>query len=387
MNLNANQISTRNLETVATDTEQVMMSTNFSEIAGDCRGLEGFDLKTEVQNRFPLLDWLMNTAFANQLRQDKYWTPFNISKNSDGKWVMKLPGNIWTLPPENSAEECCWSIPDFDKCAGEAPINLFCLKDCNSIFDNLVYQVMKISSREAIAPFANKGESMKKVKERIIGMWMAWYTNHIVIQGMDDRATNILKPFHGLMQVMENPAVIHLTGENPLVAFEQIGCRLPYIKGGIRVFATNPLVMRTIEALIVPDQYGRLPSGWSKNGNAIFFNGGGSPVGFIEDSLVPVNMDNGTGEIYLLDGSAVGAVLATSIMPGKEFRRYSGVDTSTDNCGAECSYYYNFGTVANRNSNALAVITDVPINNTCRNAVGDLLGLINPNTLVPYVGA
>lgn len=393
MNLNTNRVSISDLNQVATeamdvvDSKDVNLASNFADIAGDCRGLEGFDLKTELQNRYPLVTWLLNTSFARQLRQDRYWTPFNLSKNDEGKWVMKLPGSMWTLPPENDAEECCWTIPGFDKCAGEVPLNLLCLKDCDSVFDHLVYDAMRISSREAISPFARAGESMRTVERRLAKYWMAFYTAHTIIQGMDGRATNILKPFHGLMQVLENPAVLHITGENILVAFEQIACRLPFLGSGNRVFATNPLIMRALEAVIVPDQYGNLPSGWAKRNGNIVFNGGGTSIGFIEDKLVPVNMDERTGEIWLLDGEAVGAVMATTLAPTDAFTRYSGIDTSVDNCGAECDYYYNFGTVANRNSNALTVITDVPINGTCGNVIGDLLGLVNPETLVPYIGA
>lgn len=386
MNFNA---SIKDLDKVAVEAKDAMaiksLATNFDEIASDCEGLEGFDLKSELQNRFPLVRWLLATQMSRMMRADSRWTLEYVHKNEDGQWIMQIPGEVWTLPPTGTGEECCWIPFDFAKCSGEVPLNLLCLKDCESIFDQLVGEALRISSHETLEGIARRGERYSETKKRIARLSMAFFTAYTAILGMDDTYVDpILKPFHGLMQVLENPAVVKISGASILAGFDQLGCRLALL-GGERgkVFATNPLIYDSIDAVIIPDQNGNLPAGWTRRDGELRYKG----IGFIRDNVVPVDMTANTGEIWMLDGSAVGLALATDLMVADPFIKSDGIDTSVDNCGAHCDYYYNFGAAFNNNANKLAVITDVPVNGACSSSIGDLLGLVNPTTLIPYIGA
>ena len=93
-------------------------------------------------------------------------------------------------------------------------------------------------------------------------------------------------------------------------------------------------------------------------------------------------MDNMTGEIWLLDGSAVGAFLAYNIGNELEIRDDFTEKTLEEGCAQLCTYLYNFGTVANNNANRLMIVSGVPVSSACTE-IADLASLINPTTLVP----
>lgn len=357
------------------------LSTNFIDIISDCEGIEGFDAKSEIQERFPLATWLLNTPFARSMRA-RSTDPqiFRPSAEEGVKWEMTVPGSVWTLNPVNSSAECCWVMPDFAKCSSVVPMYLLCLKDCDSIFDRLVYDRLRINAKGALDGIARTGESVGAVNRRIARLWMAFYTANTIILGTKANATNILKPFNGLVEVLENPAVAKIYGGNILAAFDELGCRLSVLGGlGNMVVAVHPLIFDSIDAEIKYGQFGDLPDGWSRANGVLRYKG----VSFLRDERVPVDMTAGTGEAWVLDGNSVGAFLATNLMPESNFIFDSGIDTSVDNCGSKCDYYYNFGAVANNNANRLAVITDIPVKGACTTSLADLAGLIVPTTLIP----
>lgn len=356
------------------------LATNYVDIISDCEGVDGFDVKSAIQQNFPLAAWLLNTPFARTLRQ-RSTDPQIFAKSGNG-WAMKVPGTVWTLAPANSAEECCWTAPDFAKCSGEVPVKLLCLKDCDSMFDRLVYDRLNIGRAGALAGIARQGESVADVNRRLNRMWMAFYTANTIILGTNANATNITKPFNGLVEVLENPAVMRIDGSSILGGFDELGCRLAVL-GGLAnmVIAVHPIVFDSIDAEIRPGQFGDLPLGWSRNNGVLRFKG----ITFLRDERVPVDLADGTGEAWILDGASVGAFLATTLMPERNFIFEDGIDTSTDNCGAKCDYYYNFGAVANNNATRLAVITDIPIANACTNSIADLGNFIVPTTLIPGI--
>lgn len=365
------------LESVAVD--RTVLSTNLPDMP-DCTGA-GLDVKTEIINRFPLVNWLLGTNLTSRTRSAIAGVDGHclIHKDGDGKWVLEVPRGLWTeVPKASDNPECCWQPFDFAKCAGQLPLNLLCLKDCGSIMDDLIGKTVKFGAN--VAGLASEGETVNEVKRRVARMSMAFYTGMTAIQGLDNTYTNILKPFHGLMQIMENPAVATINGTNILSAFDQAWCRLS-IMGGNVVFALNPILYQSILEVVVPGQNGLYPMGWTRNGDELRFHG----MGFIQDRAVPVDIADATGEIWALNGDAVGLYLATDLMPGDDYIRYSGHKEAAvaDGCGEDCTFYYNLGTALANNSNKILRIVDVPITGACSAVIGDFAGLVNPQTLIP----
>lgn len=357
------------------------LATNYVDIISDCDGVDGFDAKSAIQQNFPLATWLLNTPFARILRR-RSADPQMFTKGQDG-WQMSVPGSIWTLAPTAIGEnECCWVAPDFAKCAGVVPMNLLCLKDCDSVFDSLVYDRLRINAKGAFAGIAREGESVADVNRRLNRLWMAFFSAKTIELGTVQNATNITKPFHGLVEVLENPAVMKIDGSSVLGGFDELACRA-MVLGGMDNFViwVHPLIKASIESVIRPDIYGNMPYGWARRGDAIYFHG----MAIRESNSVPVDLSTGTGEAWVLDGNSVGAFLATTLMPEAQFIKTSGVDTSTDACGAKCDYYYNYGAVAGNNALRLAVIQDIPIANACTNSVADLGNILVPQTLIPGI--
>lgn len=378
--MNIKNMSIQTLDQVAMD--RTMLATNLPDLA-DCTGA-GLDPKTEIQNRFPLVTWLLGTALTRRVRSaiDAEGNCLIHKDTVTGKWVIEVPRELWSLVPEASdTEECCWQPFDFAKCEGNVPLNLLCLKDCDSIMDELVGRNVGFGS--SVDGLASKGERLNEIKRRIARMSMAFYTAHTVIQGHDDVYTNILKPFHGLMEVMENPAIAVVNGTNILQAFASAWCRLSLMGYTNAIFAVNPVTYQGIAAEVKPGLNGELPEGWNRNGDTITFHG----MSFLQDKLMPVDLTDGTGEVWALNGDSVGLYLGTDLMPAEDYIRLSGDfnKTPAEGCGETCTYYYNFGTAMGNNANRLLRIVDVPIGGACLSAIGDLGGLIMPETLIPKV--
>lgn len=355
------------------------LSSNFIDIISDCEGLEDFSLRNELQRYSALATWLLDTPFARMLRR-RSTDPqkFHKSATEGVEWEMDIPGTVYTLDPQNAGADCCWTIPDFAKCAGTVPLNFVCLKDCDKIFDKMVLDRLRINDKVDLEGFARSGETVADVENRIRHLWMAFYTLHTVILGTTTTSDNITKPFHGLLEVLQNDAVISMSGASILGAFDSIGCRLDVLGGDNWVFATNPVIYRSLESVVVADERGNYPGGWSKANGRLRYHG----IGFVDDKLVPVDMENMTGDIWLMDGSAIGAFLAYNIGNEMEIREDFTEQSKENGCGQVCTYLYNFGTVASNNANRLMVISGVPISSACTQ-IADLASLINPTTLVP----
>ena len=355
------------------------LSSNFIDIISDCNGLEDFTLRNALQRYSPLATWLLGTPFAGMMRR-RSTNPQLFHKGTEEgvDWEMEVPGTVWTLDPVNNGADCCWTIPDFAKCAGKVPLNFVCLKDCDSIFDKMVLDRLRINERVDLEGFARVGETISDVENRIRHLWMAFYTLHTVILGTSTTSDNITKPFHGLLEVLQNDAVISMSGANILGAFDSLGCRLEVLGGSNWIFAINPLLYRSIVEAVQPDERGQYPADWSMSNGQLRFKG----IGFVEDKLVPVDMENMTGDIWVISGDSTGAFLGYNVGDELEIRDDFTEQSKEDGCARFCTYLYNFGTVANNNANRLMVISGVPVSSACTE-IADLASLINPTTLVP----
>lgn len=376
-----NTISNMELARRAVSAEELMkLSTNFLEIISDCEGLEDFSVRNELQNYYPLATWLLNTPYARLIRQrSEDPQKFHQSADEGVDWEMDIPGTVWTLEPVNNAEDCCWTMPDFAKCAGKVPLFMLCLKDCDKIFDKMVMQRLRVNDRTDLAGIARSGETIEQVNERIRTLWFAFYLAHTAILGTSTTSDNIVKPFHGLLEVLQDDAVISIAGGSPLSAFDSLGCRLDVLGGTDGyVFACNPLIYGSIERLIVPGENGQLPNGWTKRDDELRFHG----IGFIRDKLVPVDMEKGTGDIWVLSGDTIGLFFGFNLNNPFVVRDDFTEETKADGCATLCTYMYNFGTVASANANRIMVISNVPVSSACTE-IADLANLVNPKTLIP----
>ena len=364
--------------------DSIKLAGSFSDIIGDCCGPE-VNLRTQLINNFPLVAWLLSTQLSSYVRTNMWREGRCMMFKDDNKWTLKVPGAIWSVPATSSAEECCFVPFEFDKCAGTVPMNLLCLKDCESIEDELVGLNMRTRPVEGLA---YEGETEDQVRRRIARLSFAFYQAYNAIYGHDDTfvegdGTNVpLKPFHGLAQIMDNAAVAAIEGGDVLSAFESVGCRAGLI-GGSYVVAVNPIIMNSIKAAVRPDQFGRYPAGWSVAGDSLRFNG----MRFIEDKLVPVDWEDGTGEAWILASDSVGLYMMDNIFATDRFiRRQENVETLENGCASKCDYYYNFGAAFNSNAAKLMKVVDIPITGACASGIGDLTNLLTPNTLVPNIG-
>lgn len=381
-NFNMMSMSAKSLDSVAVD--QKMLATNYPYVVPDCTGA-GAEVKTMLMDRFPLFTWLNGTDLSRAVRSRIGENGLcMMHQNESGKWVIEVPRTVWTLPAQSTKSECCWQPFDFAKCAGNVPVNLLCLKDCTPILDEFIGRSLTVPT--ALEGVAGDGETMENIRKRVARLSMAFLTAYTVILGVDDTYTDILKPFHGLLAVMENPAVVSIQGAAVLSAFDSVACRLALLGDrGQFVFAVNPVTYESIKAEIRPGQYGELPIGWRYTADGeLEFSG----IRFIKDALVPVDLEGQTGEVWVLASDAVGVNLATDLMPADAFIKSSDTLTNTpaDGCGQNCNYYYNFGAAFNNNANRLMKIVNIPISGACSAAITDLGGLVMPTTLIPTVG-
>lgn len=337
-------------------------------------------LVNKLQTEFPLVNWLLNTQASKE--QKARFSRDLLDKDENGKWKLKYPYNVWTTPPTDTTGECCWVPFELDASGGTVPIYLLCLKYCEQLLDGFMKDLRKFGSNDLTNYFQREGETVAQAQERMNRISMAFFTAHNVILGTEDTQTPTLKPFHGLVQVLEDKSVLKISGAQIIPAFDSLWCRMVVQDNDDFVFWAHPLTIEAIKREVVPGKDGKLPEGWSRSGENIFFHG----HGFYADKDVSLDETAGTGEVWMLSPQAVGAWMITSLVPGEKYIRetFTHNDRPADGCAGGCKYYYNAGTVWCSDPNKLAVITDVPIGANCLGSVlNGLDGLVIPTTLVP----
>ena len=378
--MNENALITA-LNSIAVEHEK--LATNFPEVVPDCTGL-GADPKTEIQNQNPLYTWLLNTSLSRRVRGMINTTDGMCILHKDattGQYVIEIPQSYWSDLPVSTAGECCWQPFDFAKCDHNVPVNRLCLKDCISIDDEILGRVLKVNGN--YRPFASSGDSFNAVRKRIAKISMAYLTAYNVILGTDNNTTDILKPFHGLLEIMSNPAIVKIDGTDILSAFESLYCRLVLLGNTDVVIAVHPVIYSSILSVVREGQFGALPFGWTRSGDTISFHG----MRFIQDKRVPLDTAAGKGEAWVLSGDAVGLWMVTDLIPADQFVKESGhkEESLADGCGSECTFYYNFGAAFSNNTNKLALINNIPVSAYCAKSISDLDAVVNPTTLIPKV--
>lgn len=374
-------ISTAELEKVAVDKAE--LASNIGEIAPSCTGDQS--IASEIQDRFPVVRRLLATRMSAEMRRRAQENLINVHKETvedETKWVLEIPATVYTLEPTSTADECCWVPFDFDKCASNVPLNLLCLKDCENIEDVIMSNIVRFGRNDAVPGIASAGEKLATAKLRIDRLSMAFFTARNILYGIDNTYTDTLKPFHGLLSVLENPAVSHIDGTNILEAFDLLRCRLAVV-GGNQWFAVHPMIYQAIDEAVYPDDRGNLPRGWTRRNGELRFMG--RP--FVQDKSMLIDTTTGTGEVWVIDDDTVGAFMATDLAPTEDFIRrqgqYSAGAPVDGSCGSECLFMYNMGAAFAQDANKIAVITDIPVSAGCIDTVSDLASLIAPTTLIP----
>lgn len=339
-------------------------------------------LSNPLQNVYPLYTWLSNTSLSRKVKAGE--VNGNITFN--GTNIM-LPYEVFTLPIDEIAEGCCWLLPDIDKCANDAPMSLLCLKDCENKLMSILDRIQKGKANDMIGYFLRQGETLADARKRLAREMMAFYTANTVINGTMDTETPILKPYHGLYQVIrDSSTALTINGEDLESAIEIALCRIAimnqYSGTGEYSMSMHPLIYASVASFVRAGQYGTLADGWSMGSNGYLSVNG---IQLLPDVRVPYNQETATGDIWILDGRYVGNYLVTSLMPADEFIDETTVvnNVVANGCATDCTYYWNAGAAFTTNPTTIIVIQGVQATDACMEASAGLDNIITPNTLVP----
>lgn len=377
--MSMNNVTLSALENTAIDVKD--LASNFTQVIPECCGPE-LDPASELMTRHPVLAWVLNTQLTNRIRREISDRGFQcVIAEDNGVFKLKVPGMFWSVDPTTDEEACCFPPMDFAKCASEVPLTRLCVKDCDSLDHELLGKFMTMG--RSYGDVARRGENYNEVRRRIAKLSMAFYMARNMMLASTGATSPGLKAFHGLFEVMNNPAVVALPGANTLAAFATMACRLQVFGGDLSdyIIAVNPVIHSTLLSLVVRGQYNEYPAGWTRSGSDIRFYG----AQVIADRFVPFNMNNNTGEAWFLASEAIGGWMATDLLPGDDFTKRGGFteELPADGCGSECVYYYNYGAVFNNNSSRIGRVVNIPVSAYCAAGTGDLGRLINPTTLIP----
>lgn len=343
------------------------------------------ELRNAIELDHPFLTWLLNTPLSQRVDNYMFESLANPHKATNGDWVIMLPASVYTTPPEDTGEACCWVPMELGFCNDYAPLRMLCLKDCYPILDAMINRRRRAGSNDLTGYFMNPGETVQMARRRMARLTMAYLTALNVLLGSLTTSTGVLKPFHGFIDLIEDEAVYTVDGSNILGAFDSLRCRLSQLTAGQWAFGMHPLIYDALVSAMVPDRWGRYPAGWTVNGNTVTW---GNNVRFIADKAIPISLADGVGEIWGANGNYTGAWLATNLQPTDDYiyTTYIANDVVQDGCAVECEYMYNYGTTFNTNPNYLLRIINVPFSAQCSGtALSGLDDILIPNTLVPSV--
>ena len=362
-----------------------LLSSNVTNIG---RGTSYADnvLATLPQLSDPLFTWLMNTPVSNMLANALSNGSIQLYKGTDGKWYLKAPLNVGTLPATDTGDNCCFLPFDLSACQETAPLSLLCVKDCLDIMDSFIENKLKVQPNDLINYFKKSGQTYKEVRRNMNILSLQFYIMQNVLWGQKGVRTPTTKDFQGLLDIMKSPKVLKLYGGNVISALNQIVCRLSYLDNTSNfVIAVSPAVYETIKEAFQPNEFGRLPVGVTLNGETLIYKG----LRFVVSKYVPVDIESGKGSMYVLDGNVLGAFLGDSITnKSEEFIKQNQDlnDNPSNGCGEICDYFYNYGTTVVTNYNHLAVIEDVKISSACNPvSLANIGQLVIPETIAPLV--
>ena len=96
------------LNMASVDLDSLSKFSNIGEI-GIGLDYSNNQLANEMQNQFPLLNWLMGTAVSQRWASEASQGSMDIHNDtSDGLFKVTMPWMVGTTPPEDMSSECCW---------------------------------------------------------------------------------------------------------------------------------------------------------------------------------------------------------------------------------------------------------------------------------------
>ena len=293
----------------------------------------------------------------------------SLRQAKNGDWIIE--GLTWgTKAPDfsnDNSDACCFTEKFTMQATGTAtPVRYLCFKDCETRLDRLMKAKMHFKQGDLINIFQRLGMSYEEAEQ-----FMAWYTfafivqRHIV-QGMLNFQGQGLRPFAGVAEMMSHPGVTPIDASGSVIgAFRQVACYLDVLdrQGANYKIYVHPLTLRGIKAEIVPGKDGKLPEGWSVNGESISFKG----IPFGKSYHLPYDMENTmTGEAYVIDLSRVEALTEHPLfVPQSSIHTVRTEDTSKPGCEVVCDKYENFGLVLTNSHVSHLLVANIPLDTTC----------------------
>ena len=165
---------------------------------------------------------------------------------------------------------------------------------------------------------------------------------------------------------MSHPGVTPIDASGSVIgAFRQVACYLDVLNNQSARYKiyVHPLTLRGIKAEIVPGKDGKLPQGWSVNGETIRFRG----IPFGTSYHLPYDLEETmTGEAYVIDLARVEALTQYDLfVPQSSIYTQRTEDTSKPGCEVICDKYENFGLVHTNSHISHLLVVNIPLEQTC----------------------
>lgn len=329
---------------------------------------------TMVKDRYGFLNALMGSPatqsiFTTENGKRKYRQV--IYNCDDDKVEVLLGKSIWTELPADIGTACCHTKPDVNGCLTKASPKRLCLKDC---FNDLEEHFKRLT-RQGFSLFGGSGAEAEYMAE--LKAWFVFFQARDIMLGQEKVSGNGIPAFPGVLDMM-NKAVVSISGADFVGAFEQVGCRLALLNGNY-VMGAHPLTVRSVRKAV--KRGGAYLTGWSENGGVLSYEG----IRLLEDINIPLNLDAGTGQIWVADLNKAGVYMERNLTDPFIQQTESYTDSATGDCFNKCIFLKNYGFAFTKDFNAIFRITDVPLDGAClgEKTLLGLGGLIQPETLIP----
>lgn len=324
--------------------------------------------------KYPFLSALMGSPataslFVTENGKRKYrQTVWNCETNE----LEVLTGKtIYTELPPDIGTACCHTKPDLNGTLTKARPMRLCLKDCR---DDLTEHFTRLA-RQGFSIFGGQGSEEEYFAE--LRAWFAFFQARDIMYGQTTVVGNNIARFPGVLELMEK-SVVAFSGADIVGLFEQLACRFSILPGNY-IFGAHPLLITSIIESVTRD--GKLLPGFTRNGDALTFKG----YRIVPDILIPINLTEGSGQIWIADLNKNGVFMEYDLMSPKMDKIDSYTDSQTGDCFESCVFLKNYGFAFSKDFNSIYRVTDVPLTKACvgSSALLGLGGLVNPDTLVP----